>query len=171
MSSQAPPASQNAAGLIRVIHCRDGVAVAEVGRICIAVWRGSVTDVSFEWQRSGLAQVVARYPQGVAFMCVIEPTAKPPRDELRRSSTQMIASHGARLKCVAVVIEGEGFGAAITRGVISGMALLHTRQTPADSFSDVRTALRWIHDYIPIETIAHVVAARVEELRILLDAT
>jgi hypothetical protein len=156
--------------MMRVIHCRNGVAVAEVGRLCVAIWRGAVTDVSFEWQRSGLAEVVAHHPQGVAFLCVIEPTAKPPREELRQASIRMIASHGARLKCVAVVIEGEGFGAAITRGVISGMAHLRSRKNPASAFSDVRAALRWIHPFIPVEPIAQIVVSRVDELRVLLDS-
>lgn len=155
---------------MRVIHARDGVAVGEVGRVCVAIWRGAVTGVSFEWQRSGLAEVVARYPQGAAFMCVIEPTAKPPKEELRQASVQMIASHGTRLKCVAIVIEGEGFGAAIARGVISGMVYLRSRLNPGHSFSDVRAALQWMDQYVPIEPALHLMAARVEELRALLDA-
>lgn len=137
--------------------------------MCVTIWRGAVTPVSFEWQRSGLAEVAAVHPEGVAFLCVIERTAKPPRDELRWASVEMLASHGTHLKCVAVVIEGEGFGAAIARGVISGMAHLRSRQNPADSFPNVRSALRWMDKYVPVEPDARVLTARIDELRILLD--
>src|ERR1700722_19753412 len=105
----------------KTLHCREGVVVAEAGRVCVVIWRGAVTESSFGLQRDGLAQVVRNHPEGSAFLCVIEPTAKPPNDDLRVASTRMIEGHGTHLACVAVVIEGEGFRAAITRGVISGM--------------------------------------------------
>ncbi|WP_394849847.1 hypothetical protein LZC95_20620 [Pendulispora brunnea] len=59
-------------------------------------------------------------------------------------------SHGAHLKCTGVVIEGEGFRAAITRGVLSGMALLLSRKVQAMAFSDTLSALKWMRSYVPI---------------------
>jgi hypothetical protein len=151
----------------KTLHSRDGVVVLEVGRVCVAIWRGAVTNVSFGWQRDGLAQVVRNHPEGAAFLCVIEPTAKPPDDALRKASNRMIADHGDALKCVAVVIEGEGFRAAITRGVISGMALLHPRRTPGASFSNIGEALGWIHLRVPLQSIL-TFSKKIEEGRALL---
>jgi hypothetical protein len=147
----------------------DGVVVGEVGRVCVVIWRGGVTREMFERQRAGLVSVVARYPEGSGFLCVIEPTATPPDDELRRASIEMVASHTQGLKCVAVVIEGEGFRAAITRSVISGMTLLYRRKPPASVFPKVREAVGWMRLNMRIASTDAVVTA-VEELRKLLGA-
>jgi hypothetical protein len=129
------------------------MVLAESANLCFVIWRGAVTRATFAKQKEGLAQVVRNWPDGVVFLCIIEPTAKPPNDELRLASTQMIQEHGSRILSVAVVIEGDGFRAAITRSVISGMALLHPRRQPSSTFSSVRSALAWIQNYIPIDVV------------------
>src|SRR5580704_2049134 len=124
---------------VRVVHCADGLALAEVSGHFVAIWRSGVTRPLFEWQRHFLAELLQRQPKGAAFVCVIEPTCKPPDDELRRASADMIAENESRLKCVAVVIEGDGFRAAIARSVLSGMVLLFpNRRVPVSYFSNVR---------------------------------
>jgi hypothetical protein len=143
--------AQRRAVIVNTLHCGDGLVVAEMGAVCVVIWRGEVTQVSFAWQKAGLAHVVRSHPAGAAFLCVIEPTAKPPDDELRKASTRMVDDHGDQLKCVAVVVEGEGFRAAIARSVISGMALLHQRKSPGRAFSNVRKALEWIDGIIPLD--------------------
>lgn len=154
----------------RILHRGDGVAVAEIGRICVTIWRDGVTPSRFEKQRAGLEQVVRNQPDGAGFLCVIEPTAKPPNDELRRASTEMVDSHGTRLKCVAVVIEGEGFRAAVTRSVVSGMALLFSRRMPGKTFSSVADALRWMAPFLSLHPIVVPrVGMLVEEVRRGLD--
>jgi hypothetical protein len=57
----------------------------------------------------------------------------------------MIASLSGKLRCVALVIEGSGFRAALTRGVLVGMSLLlPNRHAPVSYFSDVIGAAAWI---------------------------
>jgi len=137
----------------RILSFHDGVAVAQVGPLCVVIWREAVTPQRFERQRAGLEKVLEDREDGAGFLCVIEPTSAPPDDALRRASTQMVETHADRLKCVAVVIEGEGFRAAITRSVISGMALLLPRRIQATAFSTVRDALVWIARYLPVTPI------------------
>jgi hypothetical protein len=135
-------------GRVRVLQCNDTVAVAATGSICIAIWRGAVTKEPFEWQRAALAEVVKLHPGRAGFMCVIEANAKPPEDELRRASTQMVIGHGERLKCVACVIEGQGFTSAIHRGVLAGMALLlRNRKSETSVFATVDDASRWMAQF------------------------
>src|SRR5258708_39793333 len=141
----------SAFGRFRVFHCDETLVVAETGSICVAIWRGAVTTLPFEWQRSGLAEVVERHTHGAGFLCVVEPTAKAPDDELRRASSQMVASHGERLKCVACVIEGEGFVASINRGALASMVLLvRNRKSPMSVFANVQVAARWMAQYIEL---------------------
>src|SRR5260221_13926411 len=87
----------------RVLSSTDGIAIAEVEPVCVVIWRDGVVPARFEKQRAGLAEVVDRHPGVAGFLCIIEPTAKPPDDKLRRASTDMLLSHGDRLKCVACV--------------------------------------------------------------------
>ncbi len=145
---------RDALGSTRVIHCADGLAVAEIEHVCVAIWRAAVTKPLFERQREGLAEVVNRKPGASGFLCVIEPSSKPPNDELRRAAAEMIASHGERLTSVAVVIEGSGFGAALIRGVLSGMVLvLRNRKVPISYFASVWPAARWLSEYLPLSSV------------------
>ncbi|WP_394839131.1 hypothetical protein LVJ94_19780 [Pendulispora rubella] len=143
-------ASQKSAVGVQILHRTGGMAIAQFGRLCVVVWRDAVTQPTFDLQRAGLDQVVRNHPDGAGFLCVIEPSTRPPDDALRRASAQMVMSHGDHLKCTGVVIEGEGFRAAITRGVLSGMALLLSRKVQAMAFSDTFSALKWMRNYVPV---------------------
>jgi hypothetical protein len=141
------------------------IVVAEMDHLCIVIWRGAVTKFPFEKQRAGLASVVERYANRAGFLCVIEPSAKPPSDELRRESTQMLEGHAERLRCVGMVIEGEGFRAAITRGVLSGMLLLMPhRKANISFFPNTRPAATWMKNYVEIAS-PDALATTVEEIR------
>jgi hypothetical protein len=157
--------SRNPPRTSRVIHWDETVVVAETGALCVVIWRVAVTKVPFEWQRSALAEVVLRNPHGAAFLCVVEQSAKPPEDELRRASSQMILSHGEQLKCVACVMEGEGFRVAINRSALSGMILLlRNRKSPVSVFAKVPEAVRWMSEHIEIPAIGELVST-VENIR------
>lgn len=152
----------------RVIWCEDGIAVAEVGGICVVIWRDAVVPHRFSKQASGLAEVVGHHPHRAGFLCVIEPTAKPPDDKLRRASQEMIQSHEARLCCTACVIEGTGFKAAVTRSALASIGLLiANRKSPITFFAAVPEAAHWMNKFMPIASIPQL-AASVENLRAML---
>jgi hypothetical protein len=149
----------------RLIHGDDAIAVGEIGAVCVVVWNGKVTAEPFEKQRSGLAEVVARHPEGASFLCVVQSTAKPPEDDLRKASSQMIQAHAGHLKCVACVMEGEGFKAAINRGAFAGMVLLlRDRKLPVSVFAKVDAAADWMSRHMEIRSTRSLVAG-VEEIR------
>jgi len=151
-------------GSVRILHSGDGIAVGEVGPVCVVIWREAVIKSRFDRQAAGLAEVVKRNPEGSCFLCVVEPSAAPPDDKLRAASVEMVASHGERLKCVACVIEGTGFRAAVGRSVLSGMALLFGRRdTPLSFFANTSAATRWMGQYLkinPIELVKSVETVR-----------
>jgi hypothetical protein len=136
-----------------MVRRRDGVSVLELGQVCVLLWHGAVTTVSFGWQRDGLREVVKRHPEGVAILCVIEESAKPPNDALRRASVQMVADHGELIKAISFVIEARGFGAGVVRAVISAFALLHRGQQPAAAFSNTTEALTWMRQWVPVDSV------------------
>ncbi len=147
-------------GPVRLMHIDQGLAVAEIDHVCVAIWRSGVTKHLFNWQHFCLTEVVQRHPKGTAFVCVVEAGCAPPDEELRRASVSMIAEHESRLRCVAVAIEGNGFRAAITRTVLSGMMLLlPNRKVPVSYVSSVGNAAEWVSRYLPLRSTETFVAA------------
>lgn len=62
----------------RVIHVEEQqLVIGELDRLCVVVWRGAVTRERFERQRAALGDVARRHPDGMGFVCVIEPSAPP----------------------------------------------------------------------------------------------
>jgi hypothetical protein len=138
----------------RIVQRDRDIVVANLEHLCIVVWHGAVTRVPFEKQRAALADVVARYPNRAGFLIVIEDKVTPPSEELRRQSTDMLKSHGERLCCVGCVIEGNGFRAAITRGVLSGMILLmRNSKSKVSFFADVPSAAGWMGTYVDLPSV------------------
>jgi len=153
---------------LRVLASIDGVIVGEIGRVCTVIWRTPVTRERFDAQRAGLDRVVARHPEGVGFLCVIETdTVPPPSDPLRRASIAMIAAHADRLRYVACVVEGSGFKAAAARSVLAGMRLVFRGRVSTGYFATLAQATNQLAKYVPIGSEAAFISS-VEILRSLL---
>jgi hypothetical protein len=152
-------------GPVKLVRACDGLAVGEVSNVCIVLWRGAVTRDRFDLQRDGLAEVTRRHPERAGFLCVIEPTATPPGDELRRASADMIAAHQPHLRCIACVVEGTGFKNSISRSALSAMALLlRSRTVPLSVFGTVGAAAMWMVPHIDARD-ADLLARSVDALR------
>jgi hypothetical protein len=152
--------------IVRVIRCDETLIVAEAGPLCVTIWRGPAAPKPFEWQRAGLSEVVGRHPRGAAFLCVVETSSKPPDDDLRKATAQMFLNLGDRLKGTAVVIEGEGFMAAINRGVLTGMILLtnRSRRSPLAVFGTVTDGAQWLGQHIALPPLDELVST-IEHIR------
>jgi|HubBroStandDraft_6_1064221.scaffolds.fasta_scaffold70676_2 hypothetical protein len=138
----------------RIVHRDRDIVVADLEHLCIVIWHGAVTPAPFEKQRAALADVVARHPNRAGFLIVIEDRVTPPSEELRHKSTEMLKSHGESLRCVGCVIEGNGFRAAITRGVLSGMILLmRNSKSKVSFFADVPSAAAWMGAYVNLPSV------------------
>ena len=129
----------------RIVSCADGLGVAEIGSVCLVVWREAVNSSRFRRQQLVLDDIVARYPGCAGFVCVIEPSAPAPGVHYRKASMELVTGYGKQLRCVACVVEGDGFRAAIWRSALSSMVLL----APARAFevkftATVNAAAPWI---------------------------
>jgi hypothetical protein len=133
-----------------VLWSDEGLVVASLGRVCIAVWRATVTRTRFEAQRVGLEQVVRGHAGGVGFLCVVEATSPIPDDDMRRASANMIAIHRPRLEYVACVIEGESLKIVAVRAVLTTMRHLVTGKVANGYFATVAEAARGLGEHLPI---------------------
>jgi hypothetical protein len=150
---------------VRFLRGDHSVAIGEFDSVCVVVWRGEVTKPSFELQRAGLAEVVSRHAGRAALLCVVENSAKPSEDDERSASSEMIMAHGDRLKCVACVIEGKGFRAAVNRGALAGMVLLlRNKKTLVSVFATAREGSHWVSKHLELRALTELEAA-VEQVR------
>jgi hypothetical protein len=135
-----------------LLHVGDGLVVARIGLVCVAIWRKDSTVERVAKQGEGLARVVGQSPGNAGFLCVVEESSAPPNEEARRLSAKMLEQHGDRLRAVAVVIEGSGFRASIVRSVASGIVWLARRQskTPVSYVATVGAGAKWLSDYVHI---------------------
>ena len=127
-----------------------GLVVGRIGPVFLAIWRTKPTEALFEAQRMGLASAVEQNPGNVAFLCVVESVVDPPDQKVRDASAAMISFHGKNLAAVACVIEGSGFRAAVTRTVLSGIALVARNAAPTRYFDSVSAASAWLGERLPL---------------------
>jgi len=151
----------------KVMFTGDGLIMAELHGVAIALWRRKPNRELFEAERKCLDEVVAKNRGKSAFVCVVEPSSEPPDDDIRKASSQMITAHEKDLKCVALVIEGTGFRSAITRAVLSGIVMLIRTPAPIKFFDVPKSACAWVSTQLPVARDG--LLEEIEVLRGLLD--
>jgi hypothetical protein len=163
------PQKDDVAVAPRLLKKGDGIVVAEVGPICVAVWRKDSTRTRFTLQKAGLDAVIGRSPGGGAFFCVVEPTSGPPNEDVRKASSKLFESHGRDLRAIAMIIEGTGFRSAVVRSVASGIVMLMgSRNTPISYFATIEAGAKWLQQYIDVGPIPSF-KMKVEQVRSFLD--
>lgn len=134
-----------------VRHLGPGLVVGELGPVCVAIWRDEVDAERFEKQADAVADLTRRFAGKSAFICIVEPTCAPPDEVLRKRSIKLINDHDHALACVAGVIEGTGFRAAITRSVFAGIARFFRNRAPHGFFGDVPKTAAWVAQHVEVD--------------------
>lgn len=119
-------------------------AVGVFGPIVAVVWRGEVTGPAVAEVEHVLEGAAARSPVPIAFLTVAQFKAPVPASDVRERIVQCYRRLGAKLGCVAQVVEGEGFWACGARCFIAGIGLLSRRERPMSVFGEVDPALTWM---------------------------
>ncbi|MET0794164.1 MAG: hypothetical protein ABW061_21765 [Polyangiaceae bacterium] len=140
-------------GRAQLVQVGDGIVVAQIGPVCAALWRKKPTPDRFEIQRSCLQAAVKKNPGNTVFLCVVEAGTEPPEDNIRKASSSMITDLGQDLKAVAIVVEGSGFKAAISRTVLSGIVFLIRTPSPIKYFESCASGAAWLAQFVPLGNI------------------
>ncbi len=152
-----------------VTHLSEGLLMASIGTVCLALWRTKPTPRLFELQREHLAAAVDRNPRRQLFLCVVEHKSPPPDEDIRQASSDMITAHGPKLAGCACVIEGTGFHAAINHTVLSGIVHGIQAPTPVRFFESTASACTWLQSFA-VATAPSSLAEQVELARSRLHA-
>lgn len=155
----------------RLVSCEDGLAIAEIGSICLIEWSAPVIGRRFERQRIALESITSRFPGEAGVVCVMAASSPVPEDRYRRSLIDVYSRLAPQIRAVVCVLEGTGFIAAAARSGLSGMIQLLAGR-PGDILirATVDSALPWLaHKYD--EQTAELVRRTHSELAIAVSAT
>ncbi len=135
----------------RAHYIDEGLVMAEIGSICVAIWRTEPTEFLFDRQLVAFRTVIEQHAEKIGFLCVVESCSPPPKESIRRATLRMFGENRKHVACVASVFEGKGFRAAISRSVLSGMIhVFGTREFPAKITDSITHAAQWMANYVDI---------------------
>jgi hypothetical protein len=167
----APAKASSNTARTRLYHVGQGLASGSLDNVFIEVWRAPMNADLAAIERHAMLRTTLRNRKNTAVLCVIEPTSTPPDDDMKKATTDLLRECENDLTCLAVVIEGDGFRAAMIRAVLGTIQMLFGRREFAIKyFADTKSASVWLgaSSYTTIPADGLYEAA--EEMRALLDA-
>jgi hypothetical protein len=115
--SRAEPADQ-------ILAEGEGYLFAAHHNVLITCWTAQGTGPLIATLGTALGAFIARHPEGVSNVHVIAAGLPLATNEARDALGVLMKLHGAQLACVGIVLEGTGFWASATRGLIVGLQLM-----------------------------------------------
>jgi len=83
-----------------------------------------------------------RCPAGLGCLVIVPVDAKPPSEPVRKALKVTLAV--LPLRCMCWLVEGDGFQAAMVRGVLTGLRLVASASYATHVSRDLEEALRWM---------------------------
>jgi hypothetical protein len=111
------------------------------GEVILTVWRRRTQLAAVEELQRNLHALGSRFPGGTATISVIEPTAVPPENDVRKALSAVLTI--PRLQCSCLVYEGTGFQAATVRGVVTAITMIKTHPVPHVVHPSVKEGVEW----------------------------
>ncbi len=125
--------------------CNEGrTPIVSLGNIFAIIDDGALRNEDYlEGERLVLAYT-ALHPGGIGALVIIPKGAKPPPEAQRKVIHSALLRLSTSVRALAWVIEGDGFAAAATRGVLMGLALYGRRSYPTHVSATIRDAFGWL---------------------------
>jgi hypothetical protein len=121
--------------------------IALFGPLLIGVWIRTEIDALRDMQKI-IQQAAPTAPNGrLGLFVVVEPHATTPSPAAREELSRI--RRASAIALTALVYEGDGFGAALVRGITTSLNLLERNKTHTHIFADVVSAARWIQTSAP----------------------
>jgi hypothetical protein len=112
--------------------------------VFIAYWSAQGTGLLIEKLGRALAAFVAQHPEGISTVHVIPAGLPLATAEAREALSVLMKRHGAALACAGTVIEGSGFWASATRGVVVSLQLLAPTSLAMRTCARVSELMAWM---------------------------
>jgi hypothetical protein len=112
--------------------------------VLIACWTAQGTGPLIETLGKALSAFIAVHPEGVSNVHVIAAGLPLATTEARDALGVLMKQHGSQLACVGTVLEGSGFWASATRGVIVGLQLMARNMFAMRTCATVSELVDWM---------------------------
>jgi RNA polymerase sigma-70 factor (ECF subfamily) len=142
------------------------VCFSSVDDVLIHVWSG---EPAAEYLKSGgetMEALLALYPNGIRYLCVLEPTAKPPGREARHMNAELARRFGSKLKAVSFAVESSVL-MRIAGPILNSYLVLARTSINLRFFNSLGPATKWLAQYGTTDQAA--LLDHVEAMRVCLD--
>lgn len=139
-------------GHARVVHFDPDLSFAFAPRLAIAVWRKDVTLPRLTAFARGIRGFLPQCEgRGYASITVIEPgiSLRLP-DDVRAASEALQREFAPNIKCMAYLVQQQGFVAATARTIASGFVLLTRAPYPLKIFATTDECATWASTYVDL---------------------
>jgi hypothetical protein len=135
-----PPAE----AAIQVLGQGPGYLFTAHHNVFIACWSAQGTGLLIAKLARTFAAFVAMHPKGVSNVHLIAAGLPLATSEARQALGALMKQYGGNVACVGTVLEGSGFWASATRGVIVGLQLLAPTSFAMQTCGTVSELVEWM---------------------------
>jgi hypothetical protein len=130
--------------------------------LSLVVWAGRADGSAVNRVRGISQHLVSKYPDGHSNISFVVNGVAPPTEEARVAFNHIFDGRVSDLRCMAVVLEGEGFWASALRSTVTALRQAATTTFAVRLFSTIDPVAEWL----PAEHLARTgVAVTAAELR------
>jgi hypothetical protein len=102
---------------------------------------GMIPVERYETFELAMHEQAKRFPDGIAFLVILPPGARPPPDAVQRTVRERLVRLGPSLSCLAYLVEGTGFKAVAARAALISMKIFSSRPYPIYIETSMREVL------------------------------
>jgi hypothetical protein len=117
--------------------------VAQWCNVLITHWSDTPTVPPLEVCQKASFELASRFPPGIVVFNVITSNITLPSAEVRKKSSEVLATTGGHVRCTATIILGEGFWASAARAMLAGITLMSRQRHPHKVFGSIADAAAW----------------------------
>jgi hypothetical protein len=118
--------------------------VGHFRNLSLVVWAGGADGAAVQRVR-GVSQLLAsKYPDGHSNISFVMNGVPPPSEEARIAFNYIFDGRVSDLRCMAVILEGEGFWASALRSTVTALRNAATTTFAVRLFSAIEPAADWL---------------------------
>lgn len=118
--------------------------LSQYRNLSIMVWVGRADGAAIQRVRVLSHQLIAKYPDGHSNVTIILNGCPPPTEEARVAFNYVFDGRISDLRCMAMVLEGEGFWASALRSMVTGVRNVTANTFTVKLFSELGQASEWL---------------------------
>jgi RNA polymerase sigma-70 factor (ECF subfamily) len=145
------------------VVCGDDAVISVLDDLVLVLWRGISSVAALEALIEVMFASIVRYPDGIRYLSVIEPSSTPPTREGRQLTAWGFGKMGHKLRAAGWVVENLGMKSLVASLV---NACLFVGGVPVNIrvFDDVPRAAHWLTEYGGAQE-SEQISAHVEAMR------